>query len=308
MNLLCQFQAQSKSIRTQLTAWAAWVEAQKYLLTLTALKPNSALYEWQLAEVSRKMGDKNHALKSYEAVLHLDPSFKWAHRYMAKLLAQKKNYKESLTQYERAIAIEPDDQDLKDEADEVRLKAPREEELRQTQKMKDWKNWTLPAEIPIAASSVTIRVGLATHIDHLLMRSPSEIQVVAPVTVTGVSPTPTPLAVLPTGKDYQLIYFPAKRSITHQDIWCIKNLQVKTLFRFTQRVWFVSRTSHQPLVLHDMPTNKGYFFGRDEDRAYREIIEIIPKEKIGFNVINRVSLEAYTAGVLPSGNDFLLAP
>ena len=300
MTLLCQFQAQSQSIRTQPSAWDALLDAQKYLLSLTSAKPLSALYQWQLAEVSRKLHDKNRALTAYQAVLRLDPSFKWVHRYMARLLAQKKNYPEALAQYEKAVAIEPDDQGLEQEAEQVRLKAPQEEARRQTQKMKDWKDWVLPEEIPIAFSSVTIRVGLATHITGLLMRSPSEIQIFAPVTVMGLSPTPTPLAVLPTGKDYQLIYLPAKRSLTHHEIWLIKNSHRKTLVRFTEAIWMVSKDTHQPLVLHDIPTNKGYFFGKDMDRAYRERIEILPRREVGFNVINRVSLEAYTAGVLPS--------
>jgi SpoIID/LytB domain protein len=300
MALLCQIQARFKSIRVQATAQEAWAEAQKYLRVLTTAKPNSALYQWQLAEVSRKLGDKNAALKAYQAVLRLDPSFKWTHRYMARLLAQNKNYKEALTQYEKALAIEPDDLALRQEAQRAQAKAPHEEARRQTQKMEDWKNWVIPAEIPIASSTVTIRVGLATKVTHLLMRCPADIQVFNPITVTGPSPTPTPLAVLPTGKDYQLIYLPAKRTTSHHEVWVLKNLKGKTLLQFTQRVWFISQDSHQPLVLHDMPTNKGYFFGKDEDRAYRETIEIIPKENIGFTVINRVSLEAYTAGVLPS--------
>jgi len=298
MTLLSQFQAKSKSIRTQPTAWEALQAAQKYLLTLTSLKPDSALYQWQLAEVSRKLGDQNRALQAYETVLRLDPSFKRAHRYMARLLARMKNYEESLDQYEKAVAIEPEDQELKREAEQVGLKAPQAAERREIQKMKDWKNWTLPEEIPIASSPVTIRVGLAVHVTRLLMRSPSEIQIFEPV--TPPSPLSTPLAVLPPGGDYRFAYLSAKRSATHQEVWLIKNSRGQTVFRFTRPVWLISKYSLQPLVFHDMPTNKGYFFGRDQDRAYRETIEILPKPNIGFNVINRVSLEAYTAGVLPS--------
>ncbi len=298
MTLLCQVQSRLKNIRTQPTAWDALLEAQKYLLVLTAAKPLSALYQWQLAEVSRKLNDKTRALTAYRAVLRLDPSFKWTHRYMAKLLAQKQNYSEALIQYEKATAIEPDDLGLEQEAEQVRLKAPRETARRETEKMKEWKEWVLPEEISIASSAVTIRVGLATHITDLLMRSPSEIQVFAPATVTGSAPVP--LAVLPTGKDYKLVYLPAKRTMAHHEIWLIKNNRGKTLFQFTEAIWFMTKDTHQPLVLHNIPSNKGYFFGKDEDRAYREIIEILPREKMGFNVINRVSLEAYTAGVLPS--------
>jgi len=75
MTLLCQFQAQSQSIRTQPSAWDALLDAQKYLLSLTSAKPLSALYQWQLAEVSRKLHDKNRALTAYEAVLRLGPQF-----------------------------------------------------------------------------------------------------------------------------------------------------------------------------------------------------------------------------------------
>jgi hypothetical protein len=139
------------------------------------------------------------------------------------------------------------------------------------------------------------------------MRSPSEIQVFAPTTVVGSLPTPTPLAVLPTGKDYQLVYLPAKRALTHHEIWLIKNKRGKTLFRFTEAIWLMAKDSHQPLVLHDIPTNKGYFFGKDEDRAYRETIEILPKGKNGIQRDQPCLLGSLYGGSTAFRNDLHLA-
>ncbi len=300
MALLCQSQARLKAIRTQPTSWDAWMEAQKYLLALVKAKPNNALYEWQLAQVSRYVHDPKRALDAYRSALRLDPSFKWAHRFMAELLAQQRKYGEALEQYDRAVAIEPDDDQLKQEEEQVQAEAPRAEEKRELQKMKDWKEWKLPSEVPLSASAVTIRVGLAVHVNHLLMRSPAPIQVFPAMTGSTPGPTPTPLAILPPGKDYQIVYLSAPRSPSHHETWILKSFLGKILLRFTRPVWILSQDPRQPLVFHEMPTNMGYFFGRNEDRAYRDVIEILPKPKIGFNVINRVDLEAYTAGVLPS--------
>lgn len=300
MALLCQSQARSKAIRTQPSSWDAWMEAKKYLLALVKAKPNNALYEWQLAQVCRLLHDRKGALEAYRDVLHLDPSFKWAHRFMAELLAQQKKYGEALEQYDRAVAIEPNDDQLRQEMEQVQARAPRAAEKRELEKMKDWKDWKLPKETALTSSSVTIRVGLAVHVNHLLMRSPSAILVFPPMSSSTPGPTPTPLAVLPSGKDYQVIYLSAKRSMTHHEVWVLKDFIGKTVLRFTQPLWFLAQDPQQPLVFHDMPTNMGYFFGRNEDRAYRDVIEILPKPKLGFNVINRVDLEAYAAGVLPS--------
>ncbi len=297
------YQSQWKNIRTQASAREALKEAQKYLLTLTALQPHFAMAIWQLAEVSRALGDAEEALKDYTAVVKQDGSYKYAHRYMALLLAQKGKYRESLAKYEQAMAIEPDDLKLKKEAQGVALLAPQEAKERKKERQKQWEDWIPSNAKPIEASAVTIRVGIFTGMGHLLFRGQSDMRVMTPSTGlpgSGQAPAQTPLTILKGGEDYDVYYERGKSSQAPKDQWLIQDKKKRTLVTFDQRVWIVPVDPSKPLLLHAVPFNKGYFFAREEDRAYRGFLEISPRQGNGFNVINRVTLEDYTAGVLPS--------
>lgn len=289
---LCLYQSQWKSIRTQASAKDALKEAQGYLLTLTGLKPQFALATWQLAEVSRQLGDTGQALKSYEEVVKQDGSFKKAHRYIARILAQQGKYTESLAKYDQAMAVEPDDLQLKKEAQKVALLAPQQAKARQKERLEQWESWVLPEEKPIAPSAVTIRVGIMTGMGNVLFRGASDLQV--------TTPAQTPITVLKGGVDYDVSYRRGGSRRQPKDEWLICDAKGKTLVAFSQRIWIAPQAPLKPVVLHAVPSGTGYFFAREEDRAYRGLIEISPREGKGFNVINRVSLEDYTAGVLPS--------
>ncbi len=289
---LCIYQSNWKSIRTQATAREALSEARKYLLALTALRPNFAMAIWQLAEVSRTLGNVDEALKAYAAVVKQDGSYKFAHRYMALLLAEKGKYRESLAKYEQAMAIEPDDFKLKKEAQRVALLAPQDAKERKDERQKQWEDWTPLEAKPIAASAVTIRVGIFTGMGHLVFRGLSDLRV--------MTPAQTPITMLKAGEDYDIYYLRDTSSQAPQDEWLIQDKKKRTLVTFDQRLWIVPQNPLKPLLVHAVPFNKGYFFAREEDRAYRGLLEISPRPGNGFNVINRVTLEDYTAGVLPS--------
>ena len=115
-----------------------------------------------------------------------------------------------------------------------------------------------------------------------------------------MTPALTPVTVLAAGQDYQVVFLQAKHSKTHQDFWALENLKGKTLATFTQRLWIAPKDPTKSLVLHAVPSNSGYFFAKEEDRAYRGTLELSPRGGKGFQVINRVSLEDYLAGVLPA--------
>jgi SpoIID/LytB domain protein len=289
---LCLYQSHWKVIRTQSSPEDALREAQKYLLKLTALKPDFAMATWQLAEVSRALGDRDEALKDYAAVVRADGSYKYAHRYIARLLAEKGKYRESLAKYEQAMAIEPDNLTLKKEAAKVALLAPREDQERKDARQKQWEDWTPAEEKPIAPSPVTIRVGIFSGMGHLLFRGLSDLRV--------MTPAQTPITALKAGENYDIYYQRGGSTQAPKDQWLIRDKRKRTLVTFDQRVWIVPQDPSKPLLLHAVPYNKGYFFAREEDRAYRGVLEISPHPGTGFNIINRVTLEDYTAGVLPS--------
>ena len=287
---LCQFKW--KSIRKQFTPQEALGLAKKYLQKLVAAKPEFALATWELAEVSRALGDDDLALKSYERAARLDGSFKLAHRAIAELLAAKGKYREALVKYDQAMAIEPDDKRLKAEARRVAKAAPEEAQKRRDERLEQWEKWKAPEEKTIAPSPVTVRVGLFTVINRLLLRGGSPLLV--------MTPAQTPVTTLAAGVDYHVVYESAKNSATHQEIWVLRDSHGRKVASFTERLWIVPQDPQRAIVLHAVPSNTGYFFAREEDRAYRGLVEISPRPGRGFQVVNRVTLEDYLAGVLPS--------
>lgn len=289
---LCVEQAQWKSIRTQVSRQEALKQAQAYLITLTGVAPHFALATWELAEVSREMGDRAQALKSYEQVLHQDASYKYAHRHIAEILAREGKYKEALAKYEQAMNVEPNDEALKKEAQQLALRAPRQAEARKDEREKQWEEWVPPQETPIASSSVTLRVGLLTGMGKVVFRGESDLRV--------ETPAGNPVTVLKAGEDYDVSYQRAKPPRKPKDVWQVSDQKGRVWASFDQRLWIAPLDPQKPIAVHSIPSNTGYFFAREEDRAYRGLVEISPKAGNGFNVINRVSLEDYTAGVLPS--------
>ena len=303
---LCLYQSKWKSIRTQPDAREALKEAQGYLRSLCLARPHFAMALWQWAEVSRALGDTQEALEAYQKTLQEDGSYKKAHRYIARLLARQGRYRESLAKYEQAMAVEPEDGNLKKEAQRVSRLAPRVAQARKQERMKQWTDWEPPEEKPIAPSAVTLRVGILTGMGNLLIRGVSDLRVVpapgSPLPAPAVEPPgQAPLSlVLQGGQDYDISYERARPHGKPQDRWKIKDGEGKTLASFDQRLWFLPLSPDKPILLHAVPSNPGYFFAREEDRAYRGVMEILPRPGQGFNVVNRVSLEDYTAGVLPS--------
>ena len=271
---------------------APLAEAQQWLLKTTKAEPLRALAFWDLAEVSRLLGDRGTALSAYQTTLKLDGSFKQAHLALARLLARDQKYPESLAQYEQAMAIDPKNLDLKKEAHEAARLVPSQAAAMKQERYERWEEWTPPDTSFMPSSPVTIRVGIATGMGRL------RIKCLADLTVT--TPANTPITVLPGGHEYRVVYLSAKKSPTHAELWQIQTKNSKTLVTFSNRIWFTSANPQKSIGLHAIVSNSGYFFARESDRAYREIIEIYPKAGQGFQVINRISLEAYLAGVIPS--------
>ena len=301
--------SQWKSLRGHASPREELVLAQKLLLKLASKKPAFALGLWQLAEVSRQLGDGDRALKAYQDLLRQDASYKSAHRQIARLLAQKGMIREALARYEKATAVEPDDLKLKKEAAQAARLAPREAQRRRDVRMSEWRKWKSPSEKPIAASATTLRVGLFTGMGRILFRGDSELRVETPSTDStpaGRSPQAgsgqaafqAPITILAANQEYHIVYHPAGRGKGGLESWTLNDNREKKILSFSQRIWIEPKEQGKALCLHAVPSNNGYFFAREEDRAYRGLIEISPKPGAGFSVINRVSLEDYTAGVI----------
>jgi len=258
---------------------------------LAHLDSNNALVRFDLAEVCRQLGDWDRALAEYQAAVRRDPSTKKAYRYLAEIFAMKKRHTEALQMYEKALAIEPDDPELKKESEHEGRMAPSVVSHRKVERLHQWENWKAPAVTPLAASPVTIRVGLFTGLKHMLFRCSCDLGV--------ATPAGNPVTVLPAGS-YEIFYLPEPKTGQGPEKWILSDGHGKTWVTFRHRLLFTPLDSKVPFEVHAVPSNTGYFYAREEDRAYRGRMEISPRSGAGFQVINRVSLEEYTAGVLPA--------
>jgi len=263
--------------------------AKEHLQVLAGAKPEFALGLWRLAEVHRRLGEGDRALELYAKVLKKDGSFKGAHWRMARLQAGKGNSREALLKYQQAMAVEPDNEVLKKEAKAFTLRAPEEARQAKKERRKKWEEWKAPAAALVAPSPVTVRVGLATGLGHLLLRCDSDLSV--------TTPSGTPVTVLPKG-EVHVTYSPAKDG--KGEAWTLEDAERRTTLTFSNRLWFAPTDPNGTLSLHALSSNQGYFFAREEDRAYRGILEISPRPGNGFQVIDRVTMEGYLAGVLPA--------
>jgi SpoIID/LytB domain protein len=258
---------------------------------LAHLEPDNALVRFDLAEVCRHLGDYDRALAEYQAVVKRDASTKKAYRYLAEIFALKKRHAEAIQMFEKALAIEPDDPELKKESAQESLMAPSVVSHRKVERLRQWEEWKAPSETPMAASPVTIRVGLFTGLKHLLFRCSCDLGV--------TTPAGTAVTVLPAGS-YEIFYLPPPQTGRGSEKWTLGDSHGKTWIKFRHRLYLTPRNPQIPFEVHAVPSNTGYFYAREEDRAYRGLMEISPRTGTGFQVINRVSLEEYTAGVLPA--------
>jgi SpoIID/LytB domain protein len=238
------------------------------------------------------MGDTHRSLQAYLNVVKQDASYKLAHRHIAKILSQQGRDREALAKYEQALAIEPEDARLKEEARLLALRAPEAAQERKAQRLRQWRRWTPPEQVPIAPSSVTVRVGLFAGQADLLLRSASDLLV--------TTPAQTPVTVLSGGQEYRVKHRPSRPSSSRLEEWHILNAAGSRVVSFSERIWFTPVDPRKAFVLHAVPSNVGYFYAKEEDRAYRGTLEIAPRPGTGFQALNRAALEDYLAGVLPA--------
>ncbi|MGH7739952.1 MAG: SpoIID/LytB domain-containing protein, partial [bacterium] len=286
------YTAEWSRFRTFTDRQAAWGAAQQWLLKTLKVDPSFATACWQLAEVSRHLGDNDTALWAYERTLKLDGSFKEASRHIAELLARKKDYKDALAKYDRAMAIDPDDPALKKEDQEIAELVPRQADERRQKRFEQWEDWTPPVPAALPDSPQTIRVGLAVGMGRMHFKCACALSV--------TTPAGTPVTVLPGGADYRIVYESATRSPTGAERWLVESKGDRVWAVFSNRLWFIPVDKQKCFALHALVSNAGYFFAKEQDKAYRGILEIYPKTGKGFQVINRVTLEQYLGGVVPA--------
>lgn len=273
-------------------ARADLLESRRLLERLGEARPSFALGRWRLAEVCESLGDLDAALAAYRSTLQIDANFRKAHARMARLLEEKKEYDAALERLDRARAIEPGNPELAALARRLGQTAPEARQRQADKREERWCRLKLPKETPLSSVPVTVRVGIDTGLGHLRFKGGSALKV--------TTPAGTFVTRLEKETDYQIRYRGAGDDPKGRETWSLQDAGGRTLIPFDARLWIVPEDPDQTLALHAVSSGSGYFFAKEEDRFYRGFIEISPRKGKGFNVVNWVNLEAYTAGTLPS--------
>jgi len=154
-----------------------------------------------------------------------------------------------------------------------------------------WKNGLLPREGPwLSPEWYHPRRRLSRGLSPRF-RGNSDLQ--------ALTPSMALITTLPKGRDYLVLYVPRRRRRPSARPGSWMDGKGKTRAAFNQRIWIKAVDPGAAVVLHAIPSNTGYFFAKEEDRAYRGLIEISPDPGKGFQVNQPVQLRNSLAGVLP---------
>jgi len=299
-------------------ARAHWQAARWAFNALVRQVPGDAAAYRLLGECQEALKDNKDAEQSYLSALKYEPSYRDLHVRLARLFKKRGATAEALARYERAVAASPWDTALAEEKRALVRRAPSTERLQKAERTRKWKELKPLSETPLPSSPITVRVGVETHLHRLVLRCGGVMQV--------STPAGTPLRRLASDTDYVVVWRDAKKpqgnrapipvptliALTGDNPLAppedqpnggsgvVMDAKGVTLMTFDRRIWFEPMEREHTVALHAVETGSGYFFASEEDRFYRGLIEIHPGPGLGFAVVNRVSLEAYVAGVLPS--------
>ena len=267
------------------SARAEWRLARGCLEALVAQRPEMSAAQMLLGECDETLGDGDAAVAAYESALSLEPSYRKLNARVARLLKRKGRSAEALDWYEKATAVEPQNALLQREKARLLKRWPRLVKERREERMRRWEAVTPPTQTDLPSSSIMVRVGLTTHLFRIVLRGGGDLQV--------LTPAGNVIRVLEGNCDYAVVW-------PGEGPGAILDDRKNKLVTFNQRLWIQPVHPADTIALHALTTGTGYFFATESDRSYRGLIEIHPGPGKGFGVINRIPLEEYIAGVLPS--------
>lgn len=265
-------------------ARSEWRLAKGCLQALVAQRPEWGAAQMLLGECDENLGDLAGALAAYQDALSLEPSYKHLNAAVARLLRRQGRSAEALTWYEKATSVDPGNELIRKEKASLVRRYPRLARRQKAARERQWEAVTPPQETALPASSVTIRVGLETHMTRVVIRGGGELKV---LTSAGVE-----IRRLEGACDLVVRWRNGEGTILDD------RKREQLTFQDPIRIEPVSEAD--TIAVHAVSSGSGYFFAGESDRAYRGILEIHPGPGKGFSLVNVVPLECYVAGVLPS--------
>lgn len=255
-------------------------EARKWFKRVLDADPNDTLAHLEMAESFAQHGDIDRSLRHYTEALRIDPSLRSVRRTVALLHDRAGHTAKATAAYERALKLYPDDKMM--QARLVRLRRP----------------FPRPAtELPLAPltlyqpaagpASKIIRIGLATGVRSAEFSFSGDFRIVRHGRSDGpLRHAGTRYRITGAGEG-RLLVEAVSGQARSQD-WVLAPVRLEAVL------------PGAVFTLYDIEAGRGDFWAKHEDRSYRGDLEIIESSGAGVTAINRVGLESYLYGVVPS--------
>jgi SpoIID/LytB domain protein len=261
-------------------------EAQKYFAKAISLDKNSVLAHLSLADLYLRQQKLTESAQEYKTVSMLDASIQRIYKYWAEILFTMKAYKDAFRVYEKISLLEPNNRLAGERLEQLRTQLGQEYFLKEREKRilaKAEKMVFVKSALTIK-NMVFVKVGLIQTESKVELKCSSDYQI---ITKNGGI-----LLTKNRAGENCLISKTAHGNII-VEMKGGKNLIVD------EDIIIRALNKEGTITLFSVKFGKDNFWSGRQDRSYRGQIEtnIIAK---GLNFVNKVSLEEYLYGVVPS--------
>ncbi len=251
-----------------------------------ALDKNNVIAHLSLADLYYRKDKLAESLEEYKKISIIDASIHTIYKYWAQILFKTGNFKDAFRVYEKISFMEPNNKLAKARLEEIHSKLGRDYFLKEREKRIQAKAKKIVFVKPVAAGRdmVFVRVGLMQTESPVELKCSTDFQI---KTKNGGI-----LLAQCSGGASCLISrtVDGKLNVSMQDK---ENLIVE------EAIVITPLNKEGTITLFGVKYGKDNFWSGLEDRSYRGEMEIIIVPK-GLNIINKVSLEEYLYGVVPS--------
>jgi stage II sporulation protein D len=267
---------------------AAWGDAWPAALKATKDTHWDACTALAGAEAAQAAGQDDEAEILYKRAEKADQAYSMIHARLARLYAKQGRIADERIRLERALRVDPDDKDLRQNLDDLlKQHASIKQALDQAEqeKVERFLGRVNPevSSPELLKGEPLVRVGLLDEAPRFRLKLGGTYLVEAQGrTLPAESTWEVHLA---SGGGWQMrpLSHPLEAPVFFSDVLRLKPLQAGSTFG-----------------LYDVDHGAGYFWATKEDRYYRGVAELRPQKARGITLVNELGLEAYLLSVVPS--------
>jgi SpoIID/LytB domain protein len=266
-------------------------EAMRTALSVTAGTRLEAATELLAGEAAESAGDAALAEARYKRAEQADPAFTMVHARLARLYQAQGRVKDARIRLERARRVDPDDEGLRRQLNELLAAAPGQVAALKREEA-DAKARFLRRANPLvkphgrAPGEPLVRVGLLVEAPKFdLVLGGAFVDEASGRTLTACSAW---LVHLAKGGGWELQRADNARG------------KIAAPLRFSDVLRLHPVDDSSTFGLHAVDAGAGYFWASKEDRYYRGLAELRPQGAKGVTLVNELGLESYLLSVVPS--------